>query len=618
MHAPAGRRGYFFMMNRIKDVEPIASPSRIADGDLLAQFVKRRDDSAFAELVARHGRMVFGVCLRRLGQCADAEDAFQVVFLSLAKHAEGLASRTTVGPWLYTVVRQVTTKAIRSRRRRRWLPWTLAPEPQTAEPIEVDVDLDAALATLSESERAAIVLCHLEGLSRSEAAKALGCPEGTLSARLSRGLEKLRKKLGKPPLAVLVAASLVMLPDELPASTVDLVHHFRNGALDDWASPGTLDLFRKADTMRFLHRLGPVVASAMAVGLIAVGASFGWNLIQAKQDKPPEQKSKVEGDRERGRNSDEGVVGPLGGDGSFDQEGVGGSTLSSRGGSGSADAAGRLLGRTGVDEQGVSGGPRGRGGKLGGSKTGSGVGAPTMGGGMEGGLSGGMSSEGGFTRLGMATGMMGGDANVSLADAVKQFNEWAKKKEIGKTQPPLTEDEVVAAIRSWPGKEGPWAGELYNAFQRVADTRTLPRAWRLDGAERSRFNNFDLDVWRIEMSISVGSNVANIVVRDQKIRERPKAKAADAADGENTIKVYLLRNASAETVVKMLQQSIGGKLIDTTVTADARTNSLVVQAPESKHDAIKRMIMAIDELYYPELKRDEFDTIKKIINQSSK
>ena len=45
-------------------------------------------------------------------------------------------------------------------------------------------------------DRAAVVLCHLEGYSRREAATALGLPEGTLSSVLSRALAKLRAKLG--------------------------------------------------------------------------------------------------------------------------------------------------------------------------------------------------------------------------------------------------------------------------------------------------------------------------------------------------------------------------------------------------------------------------------------
>jgi RNA polymerase sigma factor (sigma-70 family) len=270
-------------MNRITDAETIDSPPRTSDGDLLRRFLGERDDRAFAELVTRHGSMVYGVCLRRLGQCQDAEDAFQAVFLALATHAEKLVDGVTVGPWLYTVVRQVSTKALRSRRRRRWVFWGSMPEPATKPPVEVDVDLDAALATLNEQERSAIILCHLEGMSRSEAAKALGCPEGTLSTRLSRALEKLRRKLGKPPLAILAAATMVMLPEALPAAAAGLVRHLRDGTLDDWASPQTLDLYRKAVPMRLLDRFGPAIGAVVAAVLILVGAAFGWQIITAQQ-----------------------------------------------------------------------------------------------------------------------------------------------------------------------------------------------------------------------------------------------------------------------------------------------------------------------------------------------
>ena len=79
-----------------------AADSR-TDGELLAAFRLHRDEAAFAELVRRHGPLVWGACRRLLPDHADAEDAFQAAFLVLVRRANGLSDHTTVGPWLYKV-----------------------------------------------------------------------------------------------------------------------------------------------------------------------------------------------------------------------------------------------------------------------------------------------------------------------------------------------------------------------------------------------------------------------------------------------------------------------------------------------------------------------------------
>ena len=178
------------------------------DGQLVSQFLSRRDEAAFVALVRRHGPMVLGVCRRVLGNAADAEDAFQATFLVLVRNAASLSGRAVLGDWLHGVARRTALSARRACTRRRSKEQAMARHRrlQTAdcgdrhagnlqsEPgdSQFDVDdwlplLDEELCRLPEKYRLPIVLCDLEGETRREAADRLGWPEGTVAGRLARG-----------------------------------------------------------------------------------------------------------------------------------------------------------------------------------------------------------------------------------------------------------------------------------------------------------------------------------------------------------------------------------------------------------------------------------------------
>lgn len=170
----------------------------VPDSELLRRFLNDRDQAAFELLVHRYGPMVLGLCRRLLGQMADAEDAFQATFLSLAHQARRIRKQQSVGSWLYKVAWRLSQRQRRRRIVKRYhckaASSTDTPS-QQAEQHEVAELLARELDRLSECLRSVVVLCCLRGLSSREAAVELKCPANTVVVRLRRAREQLRKRL---------------------------------------------------------------------------------------------------------------------------------------------------------------------------------------------------------------------------------------------------------------------------------------------------------------------------------------------------------------------------------------------------------------------------------------
>src|SRR4051812_9157682 len=93
-----------------------SADARTADGDLLARFAAARDEGAFRELVRRHGPVVHRVCRRLVPAQADA--AFQAVFLVLACRVGAVGNPAAVGGWLVGVAGRVARQMRTAERRR--------------------------------------------------------------------------------------------------------------------------------------------------------------------------------------------------------------------------------------------------------------------------------------------------------------------------------------------------------------------------------------------------------------------------------------------------------------------------------------------------------------------
>jgi RNA polymerase sigma factor (sigma-70 family) len=195
-----------------KETAPIAA--RPSDRQLLDAYAAN-DPTAFASLVQRHGPMVLGVCRRVLRHEQDAEDAFQAVFLVLARGARTIRKSEALASWLYGVSSRVALRARRDAARRR--KHEARAEPRDNPPAwevgwrELQSALDEEVARLPAAYRAVFLLCCLEGLSKPEAAARLGVKENTVSSRLARARRRLQGRLARRgiSLAAVLAALAV-------------------------------------------------------------------------------------------------------------------------------------------------------------------------------------------------------------------------------------------------------------------------------------------------------------------------------------------------------------------------------------------------------------------------
>jgi RNA polymerase sigma factor (sigma-70 family) len=203
------------IVRQIESLFEGGSVAGLTDRQLLERFTASRDaagDAAFVALVTRYGPMVLHVCRQLLGDRHYAEDAFQAVFLVLARKALSIRDPDLVGTWLYGVAIRTARKArarLDRRREREESDSERRPSPgsrgvvePTVPPVEESAIVREQVQVLHDEVerlpgpfRLPVILCYFEGLTLDEAARRLRCPAGTLRSRLARAREKLGRAL---------------------------------------------------------------------------------------------------------------------------------------------------------------------------------------------------------------------------------------------------------------------------------------------------------------------------------------------------------------------------------------------------------------------------------------
>jgi RNA polymerase sigma factor (sigma-70 family) len=170
------------------------------DIELLTAYRRKKDESAFAQLVKRHGRWIFAAARRRLGDDHLADDATQAVFIVLADKATELigSRRGSLSAWLFHVVHFTCTRLRRSQTRRTELERTAAPARRQAKGEGAAPDLallllmEDSIAQLPAREREMIVRRFYRRQSFREIGAALGAGDEAARKRVSRALAEIR------------------------------------------------------------------------------------------------------------------------------------------------------------------------------------------------------------------------------------------------------------------------------------------------------------------------------------------------------------------------------------------------------------------------------------------
>ncbi len=175
--------------------------SPLSEDDLAMRRVAAGESAALAALFERHKTRLFGYLYHLLGDRAAAEDLLSETFLRIYRARATYREGNGFKPWLLTIARnlalgELRRRGVQARARERlereaespWHVW----EPERDEARD---RVRAALQTLPEDQRSALVLREYHELSYQEVARVLGCSEQAARARTYRGRLALREAL---------------------------------------------------------------------------------------------------------------------------------------------------------------------------------------------------------------------------------------------------------------------------------------------------------------------------------------------------------------------------------------------------------------------------------------
>lgn len=187
----------------------------LRDPDIRLMLRVRADDAeAFAQLVQIYQHRLVGIMHHLVGNAEEAEDLAQEVFLRVYRNRKKYTPQAKFSTWLFTIANNLALNALRDRGRKPIVPLltnssddlTKRPEEQIVRDhgvtpsfglrqAELAERIRAALETLNERQRMAVVLNKFEDMNYAEIAEVMGLTTKAVKSLLSRARAGLRDAL---------------------------------------------------------------------------------------------------------------------------------------------------------------------------------------------------------------------------------------------------------------------------------------------------------------------------------------------------------------------------------------------------------------------------------------
>jgi RNA polymerase sigma-70 factor (ECF subfamily) len=184
------------------------SPKSATEAEAI-RLAQGGDAAAFEYLYQLHGRRVYALCLRMVGNPSDAEDLMQEAFLQLFRKIGTFRGESAFSTWLH----RMTVNVVLMRLRKKTLPAasleeTTEPDEETGGPRKdigapdlrlsgaVDrVNLERSIEKLPPGYRTVFVLHDVQGFEHNEIAGIMGCSVGNSKSQLHKARTRLRELL---------------------------------------------------------------------------------------------------------------------------------------------------------------------------------------------------------------------------------------------------------------------------------------------------------------------------------------------------------------------------------------------------------------------------------------